>query len=661
MKKDQFLSRRVYFLIAVMGLWGTVIGARLYFLQVVKSADFRVRAEGQQQHPHDIIPPRGVIYDRTGSELAASVKVKSVFAVPKEVEDLGATARALASLTGTSLSEITNKLNSDKDFVWIKRKVSSAEAAAVEAANLSGVHFEEESKRFYPNGELASQVLGYVGVDEKGFAGLEGRYNDSVAGTPGKVVYLSDAHGKSYNQIEQPAQPGANLLTTLDRNYQHFVEQEIREAEERTHAKAIHIIVMDPRNGEILAMANYPTFNPNEYRNFGPELRKNGAIDRNYEPGSTFKILTVGAALEENLATPDDRIDCLNGAIVVAGKRIRDHKSFGVLTVSEILQQSSDVGAITLGLRLQDERMAKYIKLFGFGKTTGIDLPGEERGIVRPISQWQKASIGYISMGQGISVTPIQIASLISMVANGGTLYRPFVVKDVQDPHTGVVTHTEPNGQRVMSAKSAHEMQDMLEKVVTDGTAKSARLDGYRAAGKTGTAQKADDSGKYTKLVASFAGYAPASDPLISMVVVVDEPVGAHHGGEIAAPIFKHIADQILRSRGIVPDIENYAPRYTAAPTRRVSPPPLPQASKPEDMKIIGAKFTGSAKPLPIAPGDIAVPDFRGKSVREVASQVWKLGLEMNYDGSGRAVQQNPPAGTPVRLGTVVDLRFSSK
>jgi len=662
MKKNLFLSRRVYLLISVMGLWGTVIGARLYFLQVVRSADLREQADKQQQQVLEITSPRGIIYDRNGSELAASIQVKSVFAVPKEVRDPGATAKSLATLTGLPASEIRARLTADKRFVWIKRKVTTSEASAIEQAGLAGIHFEDESQRSYPNDELAAHVLGYVGVDEQGFGGLEGKYEGIIRGEPGKVIYLSDARGNSYNQIEQPAQPGASLVTTIDKNIQHFVEEGVRDAEERTHAKGIYIVVMDPNTGEILAMANYPTYNPNNYRKYDPQFLKNGTIDHTYEPGSTFKILTVRAALEEGLTTPDDLIDCLQGSIVVAGQRIRDHKGFGVLTVSEILQNSSDVGAITLGLRLKDELMAKYIKLFGFGQTTEIDLPGEERGLVRPISQWRKSSIGYISMGQEIAVTPLQIASLISMVANGGTLYRPYVVKEVQDSHQTVLSRTEPSGKQVMSLKSAQQMQAMLEKVVTEGTAKTAKLDGYRAAGKTGTAQKSIGGGySATKLVASFAGFAPVSNPAISMVVVVDEPVGAHHGGEVAAPIFKQIADKILHYRGIAPDIQDYAPHYVATPVKSKSAPAPSGKPLPDELKIVSAAFTGAAPEKPYESGDITIPDFRGKSMRQIYDESRRLGLGTNYEGHGRVSQQYPPAGAQVRHGTVVVIQLSTR
>jgi len=662
MKKELVSARRVYVLVAVMGLWGTVIATRLYFLQVVRSEDYRKSANTQQQRTVPIIPPRGGIFDRNGNALAVSVPIKSIYADPAEVEDVSATAKALAPIIGMPTAQIASILAEPGRFVWIKRKASESETLAIRKANLRGIGISDEFQRSYPNKDLAAQVLGYVGTDQQGLSGLEAQYDDIVRGEKGKAVYLTDGIRRRYNESEEPAQPGANLITTIDKNIQYFVRQGIRDAVERTHATAIHVIVQDPRSGAILAMENYPSFDPNNFSAFDPEYRKNGSIDHTYEPGSTFKILTVGAALEEGLTNPGERIDCLQGAIVVSGRRIRDHKPFGVLSVSEILEKSSDVGVITLGLRLKEDRMAKYIKLYGFGKQTGIDLPGEERGLTKSTSKWTKSSIGYISMGQEIGVTPLQIVNLASMIANGGILFRPYVVQEVRDSHGGVVSRTEPDGRRVMSEKSARLMQDMLEKVVTEGTATAAKLDGYRAAGKTGTAQKSDGSGySETKLIASFAGYAPASNPIISMVVVVDEPVGAYHGGEVAAPIFKYIADQILHNKGISPDIQDDAPPFKAPPAiRRNDPAPVARPSELEQLKIISANFATEAAKSRSA-GDIPVPDLRGKSEREAYDESRRLGLKTKSEGLGRIVEQYPKPGEPVRSGTVVHIWLSTK
>ena len=655
MKNDNSLAQRVYVLIAVMGFWAIVIGARLFFLHVVHSADYRQRAERQQQRTLEVSPRRGVIYDRNGNELAVSVKVDSVFAVPDEIEDLHATAKTLSPLVGVSKNDLIEKLDSPRSFVWVKRKVSAAQGAALRKAKLPGIYFQKEDMRYYPKRELASHVLGYVDIDEKGLGGLEYRYNDSIRGEAGRVLIMTDARGRSFNSIEQPVAPGANLVTTIDQNIQYIVEKEIAATAEKTHAKGISIIVMDPRTGEVLAMGNYPTFNPNQYAKYSPQAWINRALSHNYEPGSTFKIVTAASVLEEGLADPAELIDCQNGVITVFGRVIHDWKRFGLLSVKQIMQNSSDVGAIKLALRLGDERFADHIARLGFGKSTNVDLPGEEHGLARPASRWTKSSVGSIAMGQEISVTALQTVRMVSAVANGGILYQPYVVKRVQHPEKGILSETEPHGERAISAETAAKLQDMLEAVVTDGTAKSSKLDGYTAAGKTGTAQKIDETGRYsaTKYVASFAGFAPAVNPAISMIVMIDEPVGAHHGGDVAAPVFKRIAEQVLRYMSLPPDVPSYAPQYVVKEPKR----PAERTVKPAttaSAQLVGLNVTTDF-------GDLIIPDFHRKSLRQVTEECLRAGLRLQSIGSGAAVEQLPPAGTSVRSGARVQVRFSSR
>jgi len=660
MKKDQSLSRRVYILIAIMGLWGTAIGARLYFLHVVHSADYKERAERQQQRTLEVSPRRGNIYDRNGNELAVSIKVDSVFVVPGEIENRKATAKTLASATGLSTRDIMAKLNNDRSFVWIKRRLTDVESETIRKAKLPGIYFQKEDRRFYPQRELASHVLGYVNIDEEGMGGLEYRYNDSVRGDAGRVVIMTDARGRSFHRVEEPSMPGANLMTTIDENIQYIIEKELKAAEERTHAKGISIVAMDPHSGEILGMGNYPTFNPNEYSRYTPTSWINRSLSQVYEPGSTFKIATAVTALEEKLTTPDEVIDCQMGSIVLYGHRIHDTHKFGLLTVKQIIENSSNVGAIKLGLRIGDEKFANYIDRFGFGHPTNIDLPGEERGLTKPAARWSKISIGAISMGQEIGVTPLQVISMVSAVANGGIRYRPFVVKKIQDPRRGVVTETESQGVRVMSERTARELQDMLDSVVTDGTAHASKLAGYTAAGKTGTAQKIVD-GHYGahKYVASFAGYAPATNPTLALIVVLDEPQGAYYGAEIAAPVFKNIAEQVLRYRSVPPDVPSYAPEYKVEKDK-LRAPEKPQILEPPHPEFIPASLSRQTVGPPEL-GDIAIPDFYGKSLREVTEECLKAGLRFQSIGSGAAVQQMPPPGAYVRAGARVRVRFSTR
>ena len=663
MTSEKNLAPRVYTLVIVMVLWATVIFGRLFFLHVVHSADYKQRAERQQQRTIEVSPPRGVIYDRNGDALAVSIKVDSAFAVPDEIQNLGATAKTISTITGLSKNDLVDKLQAHRSFVWVKRKLNGAEASALRKAKLPGIYFQKEDMRYYPKRELAAHVLGYVDVDEKGLGGLEYRYNSSIGGEAGRVQFMTDARGRSFNSIEQPVSPGADLVTTIDQNIQYIVEKEIAGAVETTHAKGISIIVMDPKSGEILGMGNYPTFNPNQYARYNPQSWINRAVSHTYEPGSTFKIVTAASAFEEGLADPGELIDCQNGVITVYGRVIHDWKRFGLLTVKQIMQNSSDVGAIKLGLRVGDDRFADHISRLGFGKATNIDLPGEERGLAKPASRWTKSSIGSIAMGQEIGVTPLQIVRMVSAVANGGILYQPYIVKKVQDPEKGILSQTEPHGERAISTETAAKLQDMLEGVVTDGTAKSGKLEGYTAAGKTGTAQKVDpQTGRYsaTKYVASFAGFAPVTNPVISMIVMVDEPVGAHHGGEVGAPIFKKVAEQVLRYMSVAPDVPSYAPQYVIKEPKPVKPPAEPHV-KPAMTGL--TQLVGFSPRLDRADpiGDLTVPDFHGKSLRQVTEESLRAGLRLQSIGSGAAVEQVPPAGASVRAGTRIQVRFSSR
>jgi cell division protein FtsI (penicillin-binding protein 3) len=654
MKKDSSLTRRVYVLLAVMGIWGAAIGIRLYFLHVVYSDEFKERAERQQQRTLDLSPRRGNIYDRNGNELAVSIKVDSVFAVPSEIDDPAPIAARLSSITNLNTQEILKKLSTERSFAWIKRKVTTTEAAAIQAANLPGVYFQKEDRRFYPKRSMAAHVLGYVNIDEQGMGGLEYRYNSAVLGDAGRVVIMTDARGRSFQRVEQPPAPGANLTTTIDENIQYIVEKELQAGVERTRAKGISIIAMAPQTGEILAMANYPTFNPNEYSKYSSASWINRAVSHTYEPGSTFKIATAVAALEENLTTPDEVIDCQRGAIVIFGHRIRDTHPFGLLSVREIIQNSSNVGVIKLGLRLGDERLASYIDRLGFGHLTNVDLPGEERGLTKPPSRWSKISIGAISMGQEIGVTPLQVLSMVAAVANGGIRYRPHVVKTIDDSRKGLTRRVEPEGERVISEVTARELQEMLEVVVTDGTARASKLDGYRAAGKTGTAQKIGENGRYSnKYVASFAGYAPASNPSLALIVVVDEPLGRYYGAEVAAPIFKTVAEQVLRYMSVPPDVPAYAPQYTVRKGPKARRVPSMPSLIPASMSAADYEAPGF--------GEITIPDFSGKSLREVTEECLKTGLRLQSIGSGAVVDQMPLPGANVRAGQRVQVRFSSR
>ena len=647
---------------AIMAIWALGIGARLYYLQVVASASYVQKAAQHQQQVIKITPRRGDILDRDGNALAVSLQVNSVSARPSEVKEAEGTARTLSKLTGIPYGELLRKLTSPSPFVWIKRKVSAQERRAIEKANLAGINFENEFRRFYPNRELASHLLGYVDIDEEGGTGLERSYNGPVRGQPGQLLQLLDAHGKSYQRKQQVPQAGAALTTTIDRATQYIVEKELRAAFEKTQATAISIVVMDPNSGAILAMASAPSFNPNEYAQSPSSSWINPSVSLIYEPGSTFKMVTIAAALEEGLITPDELFYCENGAIVVGGRRIKDHKPYGVLSVREIMQNSSNVGTIKIALKVGEEKLKSYIDRYGFGQKTSIDLPAEVVGLVRDTSNWSKNSIASIAIGQEIGVTPLQIASMVSTVANGGIRYKPYVVQKIQDPN-GASIEIKPNGTRVMSQTTANQLRDMLEDVVTDGTAKTSKVEGYRAAGKTGTAQKIDpETRRYStsKHIASFAGFVPVSNPKLAMVVVIDEPRGLYYGGEVAAPVFKRIAEQVLRMKSVVPDVPRYVPHYTVAPDK-TKQKPAPRREGPGfkvwDATLNANKDDNAGFEL----GEIAVPDFTGRPMLKALDESDKLGLDPSAEGSGKVIWQNPPAGTHVRPGTRIQFQLSTR
>ncbi len=669
------LQRRIAIVAVLMGLWAAVIGVRLYSLQVVQSAEYRQRASDQRERVIEISPRRGSIYDRNGNELAVSIEVDSLYADPSHVEDPRAAAEFLSGVLNEPATDLESRLDSEGAFSWIRRKLSKPEADRIRAARIPGLYFQKEFERYYPNRELASHVLGFVMRDGEGGSGLEYRYDDLIGGSGGREVVLRDARNRSFQTLEQQPTEGAHLTTTIDQNIQYIVEREVARTIAATRARAMSVVVMDPHGGEVLAMASFPQFNPNEYGRYPQESWRNRAVAQVYEPGSTFKIVTAGAALEQGLTTLEELIDCQMGHIYISGHRINDHKPFGTLSVREILQYSSDVGIIKLGMRLGDPLLADYITRMGFGRKTGIDLPGEERGLFKPAAEWSNVSVGAISMGQEIGATPLQVVNLLSMVANGGTLYRPYVVQRAEDLRTGRTTETRPEGRRVLSEPTVRELHDALRSVVTGGTGVNAAMAAYTAAGKTGTAQKIDPAtGAYspTAFVASFAGYAPATRPEVAVVVTIDEPVGPHGGGEVAAPAFKRIVEETLRYRSVPPDIPRLLPdpaggREAAAPETAPGARPEPRTPPAEDdgsWRILDAVFEAEAGPVdnasPSAGAGVPVPDFRGRGVRQAVEVCRRLGLDCRYQGSGRAIGQSHVPGGIVPMGARVEIRFSA-
>ncbi|HEX4603463.1 MAG TPA: penicillin-binding protein [Candidatus Angelobacter sp.] len=567
-QSNQSGNTRVFIIAGFLLFWFLVICGRLVWLQVVNYGDYTQRAAKQQQRSIEVSPVRGNIYDRRGNELAMTVSVDSVFAVPSEVPDIHSTAQVLGRVLKADVTEIESRMRGSKAFAWVARKMDNPTSARVRALNLKGIYFQKESKRFYPKNELAAQVLGYVGLDDEGLGGVEREFQPQLTGKSGKMLITMDNKRRWLGRVEKQPDPGENVVLTIDEKIQYIAERELARAISETQAEAGTVIVQNPHTGEILALANWPTFNPNIFNKVNPQALKNRAVSDIYEPGSTFKVVTLAAALEEKITNPDEVIDCQMGSIVVNGLRIHDHHPYAGLTVTQILEHSSDVGAIKVALRLGEERFDRYIRQFGFGSQTKIELPGETRGITKPVSRWSKVSIGAISMGQEIGVSPVQLASMISTIANDGTYVAPRIVAGTTAPRgtPQLIAFQPALGRRVISPLTAAEMKHMLEGVVLRGTGKSAILDGYTSAGKTGTAQKIDASGRYSHLkhIASFAGFAPVNNPAVTVLVVLDSPAGGYPrdgGGVAAAPVFSRIAQQVLAYMNVPHDVEVQDPR----------------------------------------------------------------------------------------------------
>jgi cell division protein FtsI (penicillin-binding protein 3) len=544
-------NSRLYFLGGILLLWCAAICCRLVYLQVFRYGNFVKQAEHQQQRAIPLSPKRGVIYDRAGKELAMSVLVDSAFAVPSEVKDLPTVVSLITRITGEDRNVVLADCRNHKTFCWVARKADDEAIERIKSLNLQGIHFQKEPKRFYPARDLAAQVVGSVGMEDTGQSGIEHEFDDELRGSAGKMFISVDARRQWYSDVEKQPEPGENIVLTIDKNIQYIAEKELDQAIHDTQAVAGTVIVENPHTGEILALANRPTFNPNSRKQITPAALTDRAVSYIYEPGSTFKLVTISAALEEKLTNPNEVFDCQMGSIVYNGMRIRDSKPHGLLPVWGVLAESSDVGAIKIALRLGEDRFYKYIRAYGFGQQTGIELPGETRGLTKPVSRWSKVSIAAISMGQEIGISPIQLSALISTFANDGVWVAPRILAGQIEPQGNpqTVAFHPGNSRRVISSFTAAEMRSMMQKVVLEGTGRKAILEGYSSAGKTGTAQKVDPTtGAYskTKYIGSFAGFAPVNNPQIVVAVILDSAVGLHQGGQVSAPVFHRVAQQVL-------------------------------------------------------------------------------------------------------------------
>ncbi len=709
------MRKRISWLLTVISFLMVLLLARLAYLQLIKGNELSEMAKDNRLREVPVEARRGTIYDRNGKELAASISTESIAAEPKRVSDPEGTATHLASVLGMNRDEILKKLvDKKKGFVWITRKVEDNKISTLkQIANppkdgnkpgskqvaLQGIRFMPESSRYYPNDNLAAHVLGFVTrTDAVGTGGVEGALDKELKGIAGKIVNERDAAGREIPNGETkyiaPIE-GKSLVLTIDETIQHFAERELDNIMQKYQPAHASIIIMEPKTGDVLALANRPDYNPNKYRDYPATTWRNFAVSDSYEPGSTFKIITAAAALEEGVVRPHDQFYD-PGFKEVLGKKIKCWKAggHGAQTFIQVAENSCNPGFITIGLSLGVEKFSQYLQAFGFGKQTEIDLPGEATGILVNPKKATLLDLATMSMGQSNAVTAIQLATAVSAVANNGMLMKPRLVKEIRDVEGNVQNIPPKEIRQVISKATAQELGSILESVVANGTGKNGYLEGYRAAGKTGTAQKAGPTGGYQqgKYVASFAGYAPVDNPQIAALIVIDEPQGAvYYGGQIAAPAFKAVVGDVLKYLGVPPQVtQGEVKAKTEKVKEQVTVPELVNLSlSAAQQKLHQAKLTwaleGQGKtvlgqfPLPgavvaadtkvtlylgeagqqISPdSQVTVPSVVGKSLREAATAMAICGLKLDPIGSGIVEEQSVAPQTKLKAGTVVKVKL---
>jgi len=642
---------RLMLLALTISLWALVIGIRLVHLQVLGRGFFEQQGARQSERTLNLDPRRGPILDRQGRPLAVSVDAESLYAVPQDVADPHQTTAALALALGLDPAgrrELAVQLQKSRAFVWIKRKVDPATAQRVRDLQLEGVGFLTEHRRYYPQRELMAHVLGYVGLDNTGMSGIEYALEDEIKGRAAKVVVHTDARRRPVSHTERPPTEGHTVVLALDEAVQHVAERELDRAMAETQAASGMVLVVEPFSGEVLAVAGRPTFNPNRYSTYPSARWRNRAVSDVFEPGSIFKIVTAAAGIQEKVVEPSEVLDCGHGKIEISGFVINDHAVFDRLTFAQAVTKSSDIGMIRVGQRLGRENFARYVRDFGFGAPTGVDLPGESGGLLRPTARWSALSLPSMSFGQEIGVTGLQIAMAAAAVANGGYLMKPLVVRRVEDAQGTVVREYKPVVvRRVLEPDTVSTLTEILEAVVTDGTGRHAAVPGYVVAGKTGTAQKTDGSGHYSMVdhVASFVGFVPASRPALVILTSLDSPRGERNqGGDVAAPLFARVADEVLRCLAVPPDDASRVLRAVAVTPETV----VPAAYRPQPVR------EAPPPPAPDEPG--LMPDLRGRSAREAAIAAARRGLVVELRGSGQVVAQTPEPGVEIEPGNTCTL-----
>jgi stage V sporulation protein D (sporulation-specific penicillin-binding protein) len=681
----------VVFLFLVVAVIMAGLSCRLIYLQFYQSAWLTENATEQRIREIPVEAKRGLIFDRNGKELGVSISTQSVYAIPAEVQDVKDTAAKLAAILTFDENKLAEKLKRRQAFTWIKRKVDAEIAKKINTLNLPGIGLTEESQRYYPNDELAAHVLGFTGIDSQGLDGAELTFDSYLKGRPGSIVIEYDARGREIPHATHrfaPPVEGKNIYLTIDMVIQKIVERELDRVIQETQAKGVTIIIMQPQTGEILALGNRPAYNPNHFADFSPKLWRNPAVSNAYEPGSTFKIITTAGVLGEKIVSPTERFFD-PGEIEVQGRHIHCWKAggHGSQTFEEVVKNSCNVGFVNVGLRLGRDPFYKYLNNFGLGKRTGIDLPGEAKGIIIDKNQIKPINIATMAMGQSIAVTPIQLLTAVSAIANGGQLNRPQIVREVKSKDGELIrSFTIDNVNQVIDAQTAEAVKGILEQVVENGTGKNAAVEGYRIAGKTGTAQKVGAGGYMPgKYIASFAGFGPVDKPEVAMLVVIDEPVGLYYGGQIAAPVFNAVMKDVLQylkgspliktdgkskeeAHVIVPSVINLLAYEAIKELQKVglsarvdndSMRVTDQIPKPGSRVPAGATVLLHSELVRYEGGEVTVPDCSGKNLKEVAEILAEIGLRIEPSGVGeKAVRQQPKPGTKVSTGEQVTVHF---
>lgn len=648
-----WLKIRIVLILLIFLIFFIALLSRAFQLQILSGQKLKILAQKQQTTTLQLQPERGVIYDRNGEKLAASVLTDSVCADPSKIADPARASRQIAEILRLDKGTVFKKISEPKSFCWLARRISPEQAAHVENANIEGIVLVKEPKRFYPNGELAAHMLGFVGADATGLEGLEKKYNDVLKGKPAKLAWARDAKGKKLflraEQSDTKKDENINLVLTIDSRIQYLAETHLKEAVLDKGAKGGLAIVMDPKTGEILALANEGRFNPNNVDGLGPDKWRNRAITDCFDPGSTFKPFLVAAALEEKAIKETDRFFCEYGAYKIADRTIHEanHGRHGVLTVPEILKYSSNIGSVKIGQRLGKEKFHGYIEQFGFGAKTGIDLPGESTGLLRPAQKWTKVDAATVAFGQGVSVTAIQLISALSAIANNGVLMKPYIVRGYTDKdNRPIKMYTPTVVRKVVSPVVAKKLTRMLTEVVgaVDGTGKNARIVNVAVAGKTGTSQKFDFArGVYSseRVRTSFMGFFPADNPQVSILVILDEPQRDKWGGVASAPVFKNIGEQILNCF-----------------KTNIREAPVFEQEKPDKVQLVSTQHAFA--PENVALDDESVmPDFRNLTIREALKKAKARSIELKISGNGWAASQHPQAGTPLGEERVCSITFA--